>query len=128
MNRQRHFTEFLQECRAAFYLWSIRNQDAVSRQIRIHMWSGVASFLVATLVVPIPLEKALTWLFVLGISLTAGLWVLVERRRSWLLQIRDPELKRAAHRAMVEYLQQKIGEGKTRHPDSCGESGCNRYR
>lgn len=128
MHRHRNFTEILQETRAAFYLWSIRNQDVVSRQIRIHMWSGVASFLVATLVVPIPLEKALTWLFVLGISLTAGLWVLVERRRSWLLRIRDPELKRLAHRVMVEYLQQKIGDDKTRHLDACGESGCNRYR
>ena len=128
MNRQRHFTEIMQETRAAFYLWSIRNQDAISRQIRIHMWSGVASFLLATIVVPIPLEKALTWLFVLGISLTAGLWAVVERRRSWLLRIQDPELKRVAHRAMVEYLQQKIGDGKTLHLDSCGESGCNRYR
>jgi hypothetical protein len=128
MNRQRHFTEILQEIKAAFYLWSIRNQDAISRQIRIHTWSGVAAFLLATLVAPIPLEKALTGLFVLGISITAGLWILVERRRSWLLRIQDPELKRAAHRVMVEYLQQKIGDEKTRHLDSCGESGCNRYR
>jgi len=109
---------------AAFYLWSIRNQDAIATQVRIHMWSGVASFLLATLLLPIPLEKALLWLFVFGASITAGLWIVVERRRSWLLRIQDPLLRDAAHRAMVDYLTRKIGAENTANLGSYDDNSC----
>lgn len=114
MNRNRRVSR---NVTAALYLWSIRNQDAVAGQIRIHVRPAVASFLLAALLVPIPLEKALTWLAVAGGAFAAGLWVLIERRRSWLLRIQNPELRRAAHRAMADYLQRKIGD---ENPDCVG--------
>lgn len=124
MTGKRRFKKPPRNRAADFYLWSIRNQDAIAGQVRIHMWSAVASFLLATLLLPIPLEKALTGLFVLGLAVAAVLWVLVERRRSWLLRIDDPELRETAHRTMVAYLRNKIGEEHPDHPGSCGGNSC----
>jgi hypothetical protein len=93
---------------AAFYLWTIRRQQHISDVIKTHMISAAAVVLLLTIILPLRLETALQIVLIGGLTIVALLWVLVERRKSWLLAIEDPALKDAAHQAMITYLRQKV--------------------
>jgi hypothetical protein len=44
------------------------------------------------------------------------IWVLIERRRSWLLHIDDPALKDIAHTVMLAYLYDRLPKShRNRH-------------
>jgi len=91
----------------AFYLWSIRRQDRISKKIQTYMWSAISIILLMSLLIPLDLEIALQIIFFGGLTVCGLLWVFIERRRSWLLTIQDPTLKDSAHREMIAYLKQK---------------------
>jgi hypothetical protein len=93
---------------AAFYLWTIRRQQHISDVVKTQMISAVAVVLLLTIILPLRLETALQIVLIGGLTIVALLWVLVERRKSWLLAIEDPALKEAAHQAMITYLRQKV--------------------
>ena len=92
---------------ARILIWTIYNQDLLAHHIRIYSWSAVAVILILTLSNAISLETALHALLICGLVLGLGLWIAIERRRSWLLNIQDPELKRKAHLAMLSYMARK---------------------
>ena len=77
----------------------------------MNMWSAVSAVLAIALVGFVPLEMALQIIFIGGLATRALIWILIERRRSWLLSISDPELKAIAHRAMIDYLVKKMRSG-----------------
>jgi hypothetical protein len=92
----------------ALYLWSIRRQDSISLSVRTHMWSAVFAILLMSYLIPIKLEIALQIIFFGGLTTCAVLWVFIERRKNWLLNIQDPVLRDTAHQAMIAYLKNKI--------------------
>ena len=91
-----------------FFLWTIRKQDQIARFFTMHMWSAVSAVLVMALIGFVSLEMALQIILIGGVATAGLLWVLIERRRSWLLGISDPKLKAEAHRVMIDYLAQKM--------------------
>ena len=96
---------------ARFFLWTIRQQDSISRCISVNMWSSVSAVLAISLAGLITIEMALQIIFVGGLAAGIFIWILIERRRSWLLGISDPKLKAAVHRMMIEYLIKKLCPG-----------------
>ena len=92
----------------SLYFWSIRHQDRISECVRIHMWSAVYAILLLSFLIPIRLEVILQIIFFGGLTICALLWIFIERRRSWLLNLKDPILKEKAHQLMIAYLKTKI--------------------
>ena len=93
---------------AQFFLWTIRKQDHITRGITMNSWSAVSAVLVIALVGVVTLEMALQIIMIGGGATGALIWILIERRRSWLLSISDPELKAEAHQVMIDYLVKKM--------------------
>jgi hypothetical protein len=108
--------------RADFYLWTIRRQHHISATIRTQLMSAVSVVLLLSILLPIRLETALHVILYTGLTVIGLLWILIERRRSWLLGIQDPVLKETAHQTMITYLKQRTSIGR---PQShCGDSDC----
>ena len=108
--------------RADFYLWTIRRQHHISATIRTQLMSGVSVVLLLSILLPIRLETALHVILYTGLTVIGLLWILIERRRSWLLGIQDPVLKETAHQTMITYLKQRTSIGR---PQShCGDGDC----
>lgn len=97
---------------AHLLIWTIREQNLIAYHVRIYVWSGVIILLLLTLSQKISLETALYALLVSGVIIGLGLWIAIERRRSWLLRINDPDLKQEAYDAMLTYLAQKTRTGE----------------
>jgi hypothetical protein len=98
---------------ASFFLWTIRHQSFLAHHIRVYVWCAVAVILVLTLADKIALQAALEAIFFGGVFICAMIWILIERRRSWLLHIDDPVLKQTAHRVMLATIYEKLPPG---HP------------
>lgn len=109
---------------SALYLWSIRRQDEISNVVLTHMWSAVATILLMSFLVPLKLETTLQIILFGGLVVCGLLWAFVERRRSWLLTIRDPVLKEEAHRTMIAYLRKRTGVPPSRSRDSDDDIMC----
>lgn len=107
--------------KADFYLWTIRHQNQISATIRTQLMSAVSVVLLLSILLPIRLETALMVIFCAGMIVIGILWVLIERRRSWLLGIQDPVLKETAHQTMVTYLKQRASLGRPQSQFSDGE-------
>jgi hypothetical protein len=110
--------------RTDFYLWTIRRQDHISATIRIQLMSAVSVVLLLSILLPIQLETALHIILYTGLTIIGLLWVLIERRKSWLLDIQDPVLKEAAHQAMIFYLDQRRSRGRPQSQCSDNECAC----
>ena len=107
--------------RADFYLWTIRRQDHISATIRTQLMTAVSVVLLLSILLPIQLETALHIILYTGLTIIGLLWVLIERRKSWLLGIQDPVLKEAARQAMIFYLEQRMS---CRPQGHCSEGEC----
>lgn len=93
-------------------IWTILNQDLIAHHIRIYTYSAVAIIMLLTISQIISLDMALFCLFGCGLVFGLGLWVAIERRRSWLLGVTDPILKKEIYSAMLAYLACKSHDGK----------------
>ena len=96
---------------AQFFLWSIREQDKITRCLTMNIWSAVAAMLAVTLAGILSLAMALKIILFGGMATGCLVWILIERRRSWLLHITDPTLKAVAHEAMIDYLARRLCPG-----------------
>jgi hypothetical protein len=76
----------------------------------MYVWSAVFVTLVMAFAQIIPLESALHGILVMGLGIGALLWVFIEWRRTLLLNIEDPELKRKAHEAMLVLIGSREGQ------------------
>ncbi len=110
--------------KAHFYLWTIRHQNTIAAAIRTQMMSVVCVVLLLTILLPIRLETALQVILCGGMLVIGLLWVLIERRRSWLLGITDPVLRETAHQTMIAYLRRKTAS--TTPQKHLGKKDCTR--
>jgi hypothetical protein len=110
--------------KAEFYLWTIRRQNHISAAIRTQMMSVASIVLLLSILLPIRLETALHVILYTGLTVIGILWALIERRRSWLLEIQDPVLKDAAHQAMIAYLKQRASSSRSQRHCSDGDRTC----
>lgn len=97
---------------ARILIWTIHKQDLIAYHIRLYVYCAVAIILILTLSQKIPLEMALLILLACGLVIGFGLWAAIERRRSWLLGITDPQLKKEIHAVMLAYLANKTRDQK----------------
>ncbi len=88
-------------------LWSILYQDRLAHWLRIYVGLLVAFVVFMGMVGIITLDAALQIIFFGGVGLSSGLVFFIRKRRSWLLAIEDPSLKRLAHASMLAYLSLK---------------------
>ncbi len=88
-------------------LWSIQYQDQIAQYFRIFI--GTAAVIVGFMGVVgiLSLDATLYTIFLGGLFLAGGAWLLIEQRRAWLLNIQDPELKQLAYSTMLAYLAVK---------------------
>ena len=100
---------------ARFFLWTIRKQDQITNCIAMNTCSAVSALLVMALIGLLSLQTALHILLVGAMATGSLIWILIERRRSWLLAISDPRLKSEAHQAMIQYLIKKLCNGPECH-------------
>lgn len=87
-----------------FCIWSLRNQNWIASQIRVFAWAGTLLILFLALAGRISLDTALNAIVISLSSIAFLLWMLISARRKSLFRIRDPELRKIAHAAMLQYL------------------------
>jgi predicted lysophospholipase L1 biosynthesis ABC-type transport system permease subunit len=85
-------------------LWSIRYQDRIAHHFRFAVGLGMTIVAFMGVVGAVSPEGALRTLFYGGLILSCLVLFLIVQRRSWLLRIKDPELKEQAYRTMLTYL------------------------
>ncbi len=90
-------------------IWSVRNQSWLAGQIRIYvlMASAIIAFLALARV--ITLQTAMLASCGIGLFSAGMIWTLVHQRKSWLLNLREPELRAQAFEAMHAYLYEVQG-------------------
>jgi hypothetical protein len=88
-------------------IWTIVNHNFLAGQVRIYVWSASAMVLFLCVASIIPLQTALNILLFCGCSMMILLWSLITWRKSILLDIQDPELKKIAHAAMLALIYSK---------------------
>ena len=115
---------FWSKKRADFYIWTIRRQNRIAATIRTQLMSAVSVVLLLSILLPIRLETALHIILYTGLTVIGLLWLLIERRKYWLLGIRDPVLKDAAHQAMIAYLKQRTSYSRPQPHCSDGDRTC----
>ena len=89
---------------AKWCIWSVENQTWLALRMCIYIWGATAAVLLFTLAHVIALKTALWSMFISGVIICISIWLLVQQRRIWLLNIQDPELRQQALAAMVRYL------------------------
>lgn len=89
---------------ARLSIWSIRYHDLLVAHLRIYVWSATATILLLSLAGIISLSTALNAILFSALSLAILIWLLLERRRTILLRIEDPELRRSAETAMHAFI------------------------
>ena len=93
---------------ARFYLWTIRKQDQITRGVVMNIWAAVSAILACAVVGLVSLQMTLQIMIFGGTALGSLMWVLIERRRSWLLGISEPKLRAEAHQVMIDYLNKRL--------------------
>ena len=88
-------------------IWTILNHNFLAGRIRIYVWSAAATVLFLAVASIIPLHTALYILLFCGCAMMALLWSLISWRKAILLDIQNPELKKAAHEAMLMLIHSK---------------------
>jgi hypothetical protein len=91
---------------AKWCIWSIKHQTWLAGQVRIYVWGATAVVAFFMFAGVIPLEEGLLALFFCGVSISTIIWLLIKVRRSWLLNIQEPELRQQALTAMINYLHE----------------------
>jgi len=98
-----------------FLLWTIRNQERLGNYTRGYLIGFTALFSFLGLTGVISIESALEIILISGLTLWLGLALLIFKRRSWLLKIEDPELKREAYAAMLHCIAVREGVVSDKH-------------
>ena len=87
-------------------IWSIRHQSWLAGQIRIYIYSGTALLALLALADVVTIQTAMLSSFCGGAVLLGLIWTLIQQRKAILLNIREPEVRDQAHRAMLAYLRE----------------------
>lgn len=92
---------------AKLCIWTIRNHNFLITRFRLYMWSAVALVLFLSIANVIHLKIALLTILFSALCIVVIFWALIERRKTCLLKIRDPDLRQQAHAAMLELIYTK---------------------
>ena len=90
-----------------FWLWTIHRQSFLARHFVLYIWAAVAATIFFAFIGRFSMESAMYGIFIGGTTILFILWVLIERRKTWLLRISDPEVKQKAYEAMLMYMKLK---------------------
>ena len=104
-------------------IWTIVNHNFLAGQVRIYVWSASAMVLFLCVAGIIPLQTALNILLFCGCSMMILLWSLITWRKSILLDIQDPEMKKIAHAAMLALIYSK----ESQYSDGLAEKAIYEY-
>jgi hypothetical protein len=85
-------------------IWSIQYQDRISYCFRLYMGALSVIVIFLGMLGAVPLESALWSLFSSGLLIIGAAWFLIQKRKSWLMNIKDPELKQLAYDTMLAYI------------------------
>jgi len=97
----------IQGLHSRFWIWTIYRQSFLARHILLYLWAGAAAILFLSFIGRFSVEVALYSIFFGGMSIIFVLWVLIERRKTWLLRITDPEVRSEAYHAMIFFMTTK---------------------
>lgn len=89
---------------AKWMIWSIRYQNYLITRIHLYIWTAVSIPLFMVFTGVMSLEAAILSIFIGGFAILFLLWLFIEFRRIWLLRVRDPEIRAAAHETMIVYI------------------------
>ena len=92
---------------ARFWLWTLYNQRFLNRQVVTYVWLAVIFIFGLTLTGLLTMENALEAILYGGLTIGVFLWTMIERRKSWLLSIKDHDLREAAHEAMLSCIDRQ---------------------
>ncbi len=92
---------------ARFCIWTLRFHELIAYHLRVYTWVGTILVLVLAVAGKIPLEVALNGIVIGLLSVSFLMWLLIRARRLSLLRIEDPELRNAAHEAMVDLIRRR---------------------
>ncbi len=101
---------------AKLCIWTIRNHNYLITQFRLYMWSAVAVVLFFSIANVIQLKVALLAILFSTFSIVIILWALIERRKTCLLRIQDPDLRQRAHAAMLDFIHVRRDRLKKSEP------------
>jgi hypothetical protein len=101
---------------ARWSIWTIRHHDLIVSQLSLYTFGATALVLLVVLSGKISLESALAGLMLGALAIGLLLWILIEQRKSILLNIDDPQLRRRAHQAMLEFMAHRREKVKKLHP------------
>ncbi|MDJ0668327.1 MAG: hypothetical protein QNJ61_13640 [Desulfobacterales bacterium] len=87
-----------------FCIWTLCHQTQIAGHIRVFTWAGTLLILLLALSGRISLDAALHGIVISLLSIALLLWMLIGARKKSLLNIRDPELREAAHIAMMLHI------------------------
>ncbi len=87
-----------------FCIWTLRHQSQIAFQMRVFTWAGTLLILLLALAGRISLDAALHAIVISLLSIALLIWMLIRARQKSLLNIRDPELRQAAHMAMLLHI------------------------
>lgn len=88
-------------------IWSILYQDKIAHYFQKYLAIAVGIVALMWLTGLITLVTAYWSLFYGGLVLSGCVWYLIDKRRAWLLSIKDPVLKDLAYRSMLAYIAAK---------------------
>jgi hypothetical protein len=88
-------------------IWSILYQEKITYYFQRYLAMAVGVIALMWLTGLITLATAFWSLFYGGLVLSGCLWFLIDKRRVWLLSIKDPALKNLAYRSMLAYIAAK---------------------
>lgn len=92
---------------ARFCIWTLRWQRHIAHHLRMFTWSGTAIILFLALAGEITLGTALHSIVISLFSISILVWLLLRARRTSLLRIQDPDLREAAHEAMILFIRDR---------------------
>lgn len=88
-------------------IWTIINHNFLAERIRSYVWTASAIVLFLSVAGFFSLQVALQLLLFCGLGMMILLWSLIQWRKAILQNIRDEELKRTAHAAMLALIHSK---------------------
>ena len=92
---------------ARFCIWTILHQDRISFHFIFYMYLVAAVIVALHLFGILSKPVALGGLSIGGISAILLMWALIRARKKAVLAIDHPQLREAAHEAMMIYLSRK---------------------
>jgi len=113
-----------QGLQSRFWIWTIHRQSFLAHHILLYLWAGVAAIIFLAFLGRFSMEVAIYSIFFGGMTILFVLWVLIERRKTWLLRIKDPKVRMEAYNAMISFMITKglveVEDSNTYHSGASG--------